>query len=183
MKTNNPLTAYTVLLIGLGVWLVGFQVLNAIEADNSTITSDNVIATADNAISSDLNASVLYLLQASVPTKNVKINGIDFQVEVAQTDEARARGLMYRQALAPGHGMLFVFPQQERLAPFWMKNTYFPLDVIWVNHAGTVVSIFENAQPQSERLMTSFRPARYVIELPAGTVRQHKIIVGDRVQL
>lgn len=115
-------------------------------------------------------------------TKTVWIKGYAFQLEVAQTDEARARGLMYRKVLAVGHGMLFVFSEEALLPPFWMKNTYIPLDFIWVNEMGIVVFVFKNAQPQSEQLLYCVWPARYVIELPAGSIKHFGIAIGDRVR-
>ena len=92
---------------------------------------------------------------------------VPFRVEIARTEPEREQGLMYRERLAPDAGMLFIF---ERPAPltFWMKNTFIPLDMIFIGADRRVVGIVENAEP---RTLTARRVAgmsRYVLEINGG---------------
>ena len=111
----------------------------------------------------------------------VSKNGVHvFAVEIARTDEERARGLMYRKELADGRGMLFDFvPDQE--VRMWMKNTYISLDMIFITGDGRILRIAEGAEPLSDRLIPSGGPVRAVLEVIAGTARKEGIAPGDRV--
>jgi uncharacterized protein len=102
-------------------------------------------------------------------------------VEVADTAPSRAAGLMCRDSLASGTGMLLVYPKPQR-AKIWMKNTRIPLDIIFIGSDDEVVKIVEQAAPgQSERI-PSDRPVTRVLELPAGDVRRYELQVGDRLR-
>ena len=103
-----------------------------------------------------------------------------FHVELAETPEQRARGLMFRRALAPDAGMLFLFPERER-PTMWMANTWLPLDMLFIAADGRVVHIFPNAVPRSRLTVSSPRPARMVLELGGGTARRLGIAPGDRL--
>lgn len=103
-----------------------------------------------------------------------------FAVEVVATDEERQKGLMFRKELPEGTGMLFDF-RVEAPVSFWMKNTYIPLDMIFIRGDGTIASIAQNTEPMSERLIPSNAPVRAVLEVIAGTVRKLGIKPGDRV--
>ncbi|POF29280.1 DUF192 domain-containing protein [Roseibium marinum] len=103
-----------------------------------------------------------------------------FEVEVAENDRERARGLMFRQEMAAGHGMLFIF-EGEGDRYFWMKNTPLPLDIIYISAAGRIVSIAADTTPFSEAAIPSGKPARYVLELNAGTSARLEINTGDVV--
>jgi uncharacterized membrane protein (UPF0127 family) len=102
-------------------------------------------------------------------------------VEVAATDEARQRGLMFRTHLPADRGMLFVFDTED-FWPFWMKNTRIPLDMIWIGSDKTVAFILEDVPPCPGDPCPTYRPlrkARYVLEVPAGSVRKWKLSVGQ----
>ncbi len=103
-----------------------------------------------------------------------------FRVEIADEDGEHARGLMFRRTLAPDAGMLFLFPD-DRVQAFWMKNTYVPLDMLFVAADGRIADLHENAWPLDETPIRSDRPVRAVLEVVAGTVRRLGIRVGDRV--
>ncbi len=103
-----------------------------------------------------------------------------FLVEVVATDEDRARGLMYRKELPEGRGMLFDFKQEQEVA-FWMKNTYIPLDMIFIRADGTIRRIAANTEPLSERTVPAGGPVRYVLEVIGGTARKLGIEAGDKV--
>jgi uncharacterized membrane protein (UPF0127 family) len=101
-------------------------------------------------------------------------------VEIADTDEARQRGLMYRMNLAPDAGMLFLFPHDE-IHGFWMKNTLIPLDMIFIRKDGIVAGVVENAEPKTLDTRTVKKPSRHVLEVNGGFARQHGIGEGTRV--
>lgn len=105
-----------------------------------------------------------------------------FDVEVAKTDAQRQRGLMYRRHLSKKSGMWFVF-DSEGIYPFWMKNTWIPLDIIWVNGDRAVAHIQRSATPFSEVPIIPATRAKWVLEIPAGTVDRQHILVGDRVEV
>jgi len=104
-----------------------------------------------------------------------------FQVEIARTMEEREVGLMYRRSLLEDGGMLFVFHSEENVA-MWMKNTYIPLDMIFVSKKGRVLSIARDAKPLSEDIIPSGKPAFAVIELNGGTAAKIGLAVGDVVR-
>jgi uncharacterized membrane protein (UPF0127 family) len=103
-----------------------------------------------------------------------------FDVELALTNEARERGLMYRTEVPAGTGMLFVFPEEAEHV-FWMKNTLVSLDMIFLGGDRRIVGIVENAEP---RTLTSRDPgarSQYVLEVAAGTAFARGFHVGDLV--
>ena len=108
-------------------------------------------------------------------------NGVHvFAVELALTPEDQARGLMFRRELPEGQGMLFDFGD-EGIREFWMKNTYIPLDMIFIRADGRIAKIAQNTVPLSEARISSDRPVRGVLEVIAGTTRKLGIMAGDRV--
>lgn len=106
---------------------------------------------------------------------------IPIKLEVADDAAERELGLMYRQELPKRTGMLFVFPD-EKPRSFWMKNTYLSLDLLFVNSAGKVLDIIENAVPLSEKNLTGKGAVKYVIELPAGSSAEEGIKPGAQVE-
>ena len=103
-----------------------------------------------------------------------------FAVEMASTPEEQAKGLMFRRHMPEGQGMLFDF-HREQPTSFWMKNTYIPLDMIFIRGDGRILRIAENTVPLSEALVTSGGPVRAVLEVIGGTARKLGIAPGDRV--
>ena len=104
-----------------------------------------------------------------------------FSVELANTEAERERGLMYRRFMPPDRGMLFDFKREEPVM-FWMKNTYIPLDMIFISHAGKIVSIVANAEPLSERNIPSGGPCYGVLEVNGGVAASIGAKVGDTVK-
>lgn len=102
-------------------------------------------------------------------------------VEVALTREEQAAGLMYRTELGDDEGMLFFYPQEFEIT-MWMKNTYIPLDMIFVKRDGTVLRVEENTEPFSERVISSHGKARAVIELKGGSAARLGIRPGDKIK-
>jgi uncharacterized protein len=103
-----------------------------------------------------------------------------FQVEMAITPEEKEHGLMFRRELPDGQGMLFDFQFDQNVA-FWMKNTYIPLDMLFIRADGRILRIAENTEPMSERNIPSGGPVRAVLEVIGGTAKKLGIAAGDRV--
>jgi uncharacterized protein len=104
-----------------------------------------------------------------------------FRAELAVTPEEHERGLMYRKSLAPDAAMLFVF-QRDDVRFFWMKNTYIPLDMVFVNSRLEVTGIYRSAKPLDEKTVTSWSPAMYVLEINSGKADQCDIGVGSKIK-
>jgi uncharacterized membrane protein (UPF0127 family) len=121
--------------------------------------------------------------QAPLPMRDIVLQSgaqqVSFKVELATTDEQRAKGLMFRRALPENQGMLFVWPVST-MRSMWMKNTFIPLDILFI-HQGEVVGIVERTTPRSLTQIKVDNPADMVLELPAGAVRTHGIAVGWRL--
>jgi len=115
------------------------------------------------------------------PGYRLKAAGQVFLLEIADSKEQKARGLMHRQSMPASHGLLMVF-KQDVAVPIWMKNVLFPLDVIWISHDGIVVDL--KTLPQcSEDPCPVFRPrqtARFVLEVGAGLFPLNR---GDKVEI
>lgn len=103
-----------------------------------------------------------------------------FRVWVASDDMRRARGLMFVQHLDDDQGMLFVYPSAQKIG-MWMKNTYIPLDMIFIDAAGKVTQVVENTKPHSLETIASEKPVLAVLELKAGTASRLKIAPGALV--
>ena len=108
-----------------------------------------------------------------------------FRVEIADTDELRARGLMYRESMAENEGMVFIFDTPGSY-PFWMKNTLIPLDMIWVDADRRVVFIAPSVPPCKADPCPNFPatpppPALYVVEVVSGFAKKHGVKVGDQL--
>ena len=103
-----------------------------------------------------------------------------FTVEVAKSEEEQAQGLMYRQSLAPDRGMLFPF-SPPRPASFWMKNTFIPLDMIFVRADGTIARIADNTVPQSLEPVQVGEPVLAVLEIAGGRAAELGISDSDTV--
>ncbi|MGD1935376.1 MAG: DUF192 domain-containing protein [Candidatus Phaeomarinobacter sp.] len=104
-----------------------------------------------------------------------------FSVELADTDESRQRGLMFREDLALDAGMLFDF-ETPRVITMWMRNTPLPLDMIFISEAGRVVHVAENTVPFSEAIVSSRFPALSVFEVNAGTAQSIGLRPGDHIR-
>jgi len=133
----------------------------------------------------------IILAAVFIVSKKLNISEVCFKsncysVELAMTDTERERGLMYRDRLDLGNGMLFVF-DSDGIYPFWMKNTLIPLDMIWLDGDGKVVYIYKNARPcEEEDECSNIIPpdsARYVLEINAGEADRIGLKEGDELIL
>jgi uncharacterized membrane protein (UPF0127 family) len=104
-------------------------------------------------------------------SKTLTVNGHKFSLEVAKTPAQRTRGLGNRVSLPQDHGMIFVF-SKPAVECFWMKDTHFPLDMIWIDSNKNVIQLIQNVSPSTyPETFCPDQPAKYVIELNAGTAR------------
>lgn len=101
-------------------------------------------------------------------------------VEIAADQDSRERGLMFRRELAPNAGMLFEFDQDQPVL-MWMKNTYLPLDILFISAGGRVVNVARNAKPLSLDTIASDGLVRAALELNAGTADRLGIAPGAKV--
>ena len=117
------------------------------------------------------------LPQATLP------DGFIVNLELAATPEETTTGLMFRPALAPDRGMLLLW-EEDRLVTIWMMNVLIPLDIVYLDEAGRVVELVADAQPCNAEPCPRFttpRPARAVLELPAGSAATHGLAVGSQI--
>jgi uncharacterized protein len=103
-----------------------------------------------------------------------------FSIWVADNDARRARGLMFIRELGDDEGMLFIYPEVQPVS-MWMKNTYVPLDMLFVRADGRIERVAENTTPQSLETIASGKPVKAVVELKAGSATRFKIRPGARV--
>ena len=105
-----------------------------------------------------------------------------FKVELAVTPEEQSRGLMFRKDLAPDSGMLFV-NRGDEMRFFWMKNTYIPLDILFINSRNEVKHIHYGAKPLDETSISSRFPVQYVLEVNAGRAKKCNIRQGTKMSI
>jgi hypothetical protein len=108
-------------------------------------------------------------------------DGFVVSVEPVADPELRAQGLMYRDQVRPGTGMLFFFPEEGEY-PFWMKNTRIPLDIIWIDSSRRIAHVKHDVPPCHVADCPSYPPnakARYVLEVAAGVAKEHGLKAGD----
>jgi len=103
---------------------------------------------------------------------------VRIDIEIADDEAKRETGLMFRRQMELNHGMLFIF-EDEDLRSFWMKNTYLPLDILYLNAQKKIVRFHENVATLDERPIPSDFPAKYVVEVLAGFCALYNIQVGD----
>lgn len=146
------------------------------------------------AVVSALGAAACSRPPASVPVAGAKADSpaVVFQpssgaaawrvhVEVARTAEELSRGLMFRRELAADDGMLFIFPASD-IRRFWMRNTYIPLDMVFLDSQRNVVGIEENTVPLDETSRGPDAPAQFVVEVRGGAAKLHGLGVGAKAE-
>ncbi|HXF67214.1 MAG TPA: DUF192 domain-containing protein [Burkholderiales bacterium] len=115
-----------------------------------------------------------------LPEITLTVNGHRLTAEVANTDPARAQGLMHRRVLPENRGMLFVFPESAHHS-MWMMNTYIPLSVAFLDERGVIINIAD-MEPHTRNTHTAARPARYALEVNRGWFAKRGIRPGARVE-
>lgn len=136
------------------------------EESKKTIATQSIDFTHEGDLSVFLNSS------DTVKTK--------FNIEFAETDYETQTGLMYRKGMDNNQGMLFIFPD-ERMHSFYMKNTEFPLDIIYIKEDLKIASFQENAQPLNESGLSSLVPIKYVLEVNGGLSQELGLSIGDSI--
>lgn len=111
--------------------------------------------------------------------RNITINGTTLTVEIAETENERSKGLMFRKSLAPDHGMLFIFESDRKLS-FWMKNTVIPLSIAFINSDGIIKEI-RDMSPKSLEAIESKNFVRYALEVNRGYFKENGIKAGDKI--
>ncbi len=101
-------------------------------------------------------------------------------IELAETNDERRLGMMFRKTMGDNQGMFFIFPYDDMQA-FWMKNTILPLDMLFINSDNEIVTIHENTTPYAETSYPSTRPAKFVLEVNAGFAERIGIHEGDKI--
>ncbi|SEL49988.1 hypothetical protein SAMN04488505_102412 [Chitinophaga rupis] len=143
-------------------------------ATTTTTDTSTVAAPTDNGPQFKKEGELYFIGKA----KNDTLHKID--MEVAETDDERAQGLMRRRSMTDGQGMLFIFTEAAEQS-FWMKDTYISLDIIYVDDKKEIVSIQKYTTPQSEESLPSFKKAQYVVEVNAGFCDKYHIGFGDKI--
>jgi uncharacterized membrane protein (UPF0127 family) len=103
-----------------------------------------------------------------------------FDIELAESPEQHARGLMFRESMPVDAGMLFLYADDRPVA-MWMQNTLIPLDMLFIAGDGRIVKIHERAKPLSTATIPSQHPVRAVLELNGGTAARFGVRAGDWV--
>ncbi|MFG1395479.1 DUF192 domain-containing protein [Roseixanthobacter pseudopolyaromaticivorans] len=131
-----------------------------------------------------LTANVASVWAADAPLEALEIatrkGVVVLEVEVARTEQQRETGLMYRKELPERQGMLFDFGKSEPVY-MWMKNTFIPLDMLFVREDGTIARIEEMTTPFSTRTISSGEPVKVVVEISGGAAKRLGIAPGDRL--
>ena len=117
-----------------------------------------------------------------LPTATILINGQSLVIELAATPTARICGLSQRSELPPDRGMLFIFPD-SRPRSFWMKDTYIPLSLAYLDDSGRILSIQDMTPLQVDKHYLSEQPASYALEVNRGWFDRNGIEVGDIVEI
>jgi uncharacterized membrane protein (UPF0127 family) len=117
--------------------------------------------------------------QTALPTTQLTAGIHLITAEVAANDPQRARGLMFREKLAPNHGMLFVF-DAKTVQCMWMRNTLIPLSVAFIDDDGSIVNI-EDMQPKTENSHCAAKPVRYALEMEMGWFAKRGMKSGTRI--
>lgn len=126
-----------------------------------------------------LPASSVAQVNKDLPVIDLTIKTAKLKAEVAADANSRTIGLMNRFSLKPDQGMIFVFAQSEPLA-FWMRNTFVPLSIAYIDSKGVIVNIVD-MKPQDESTHPSTGPAMFALEMKQGWFKERGIVAGDKV--
>ena len=120
----------------------------------------------------------------SADFQSISIGTQKFKLEVATTPKELDKGLMYRRKLQPKTGMIFFFETTDRESiSMWMKHTYIPLDMLFINSSGNISCIHKNTIPHSLKYLTCEGSTMAVIEINAGEAEKYHILVGEHLKL
>ena len=160
------MTRSTFRIICLSTGLLTFAAINSCKEETKIVKQKKVTFKKEGE---------LQLLKAS---NDSVIKIID--IEIADNEFETQTGLMYRNSMRDNHGMLFIFPNSKPRS-FYMKNTRFSLDIIYIDENKKIVSFQENAKPLDENSLPSNANAKYVLEINAGLVNKWGLRLGDKI--
>lgn len=125
-------------------------------------------------------SAIAFMLSNLQPKTEVRVGTAVFQTQLADDEAERTKGLSGVSSLGANDGLLMVFPSDDTWG-IWMRDMKVPIDIIWIDRAYKVVHIVKNAQPEDSTAKTfaPMKPARFVLEVPAGSVEMYGIKVGD----
>lgn len=140
----------------------------------------SLLAVAAVFLSGPVEAQRLQSFQKAQLTVEARTGNHVFAVEIARTQRQQSQGLMFRRRMAADAGMIFIHPGARPIS-MWMRNTFIPLDMLFIAADGRIIRIAERTVPQSLEAISSGGPALAVLEVNAGTVSRLKIQIGDRI--
>ncbi len=129
-----------------------------------------------------LNSLIFPKAVSAGETALMEVNGIRLTVELAEKPKERSLGLMYRKSLPENMGMLFIY-KRPAVMNFWMKNTYIPLSIAYIDTNGYIIAILKMEPLNTEKIYTSPAPAVWALEVNQGWFEKNGVVVGDRVRL
>lgn len=162
-----------VILLFVGLLLFGSMIPKLI----NIFRKDDEVSTISNNPTNAVPNEPLFVKEGElVFLKNNK----QLTIEVVDNEAETTQGLMYRKSMPDSCGMLFVFPDSQERS-FWMKNTYIPLDILYLDSQKQILTIQANRTPFSEEAIPSLKEAQYVLEVNAGYCQRNGIQQGDKV--
>lgn len=146
-----------------------------------------IVAAGENVLPQGNNNSdrtyLIYDTNSAIIKNTSKADSPPITAELAQTNEARAKGLMNRKQLGANNGMLFVFPEPQPVE-FWMMNTYISLDMIFIATNNEIINIAKNTTPLDTTITyPSGGSVKYVLEVNGGFTDKHNYSVGDKLSI
>lgn len=162
----SPIIKWGIVLLGLTIILLLVQYFKNLEPNKPETQTTTFPFTKQGEL-------------AFVSATGDTISQID--VEVAETTLKRNQGLMYRTQMSDKQGMIFIFDVEEEQS-FWMKNTYLPLDMMFVNSENTIVKIHRNTEPLTTTPYSSGKPAQFVVEVIGGYSDKFGVKEGDKIR-
>lgn len=126
--------------------------------------------------------SIFTLFSCNSQTLSLNVGNSNLNIEIANTKEQRAEGLMFRKSLKQNNGMLFIFDKEQQVS-FWMKNTLIPLSIAYINKKGEIMEIYDMNPRSLEPVPSKRSTVLYALEVNKGFYKQNKISIGDKINL
>lgn len=156
-------------------WIIGFMIVALIGMIVPRFTGDDTPPNAPKEEPKFVKEGTLSFINGNTG-KAIK----EIDIEVADTPEQRQQGLMWRKNMEENHGMLFIMEKEEQQG-FYMRNTYIPLDILFVKADKTILNIHHKTVTLNDRTLLSDGVAKYVVEVNGGYCQKHGIVEGDKI--
>ena len=164
---------------GVKVWFILLSIVFCVAIISVLLDAPRIITKINLGGESGNEGGSVGMLDEGV----VRIDGVRFDVLVARTNAERRQGLGGRASLEDRQGMLFVFDDIGKQS-IWMKEMKFPIDIVWISENLRIVEIKRDATPESyPEVFSNVRPARYVLELPAGSIDRYSLNGLSNIQI